>query len=169
MANFIKQLTMQIWGTNLGNWLFQSWQKQLSSTNVTMILEQVISPYSKRIDTSRHRGKVLLATNAEGFKKYVNDCDICKSNKPAHSNKNHLMGKYKEVHQPWQMISLDLQGILPRSSAGHCWLLVTTDWFTVYPIMMPLRKATAIKIVEIVETQVFPTQGVPEIIIADNG
>jgi hypothetical protein len=35
--------------------------------------------------------------------------------------------------------------------------------------MMPLRKATAIKIVEIVETQVFPTQGVPEIIIADNG
>jgi hypothetical protein len=79
------------------------------------------------------------------------------------------MGKYKEVHQPWQMISLDLQGPLPRSSAGHCWLLVITNWFTKYPIMMPLRKTTAKKIVGIVETQVFLTQGVPEIIIADKG
>jgi hypothetical protein len=34
---------------------------------------------------------------------------------------------------------------------------------------MPLRKTTAKKIVEIVGTQVFLTQGVPEIIIADNG
>jgi hypothetical protein len=66
-------------------------------------------------------------------KKYVNDCDICRSNKLANSNKTHLMGKYKKVHQPWQMISLDLQGPLPRSSAGHCWLLVITDWFTKYP------------------------------------
>jgi hypothetical protein len=33
--------------------VFQSRQKQLSSTNVTMILEQVISAYSKRIDASR--------------------------------------------------------------------------------------------------------------------
>jgi cell fate (sporulation/competence/biofilm development) regulator YlbF (YheA/YmcA/DUF963 family) len=102
-------------------------------------------------------------------KKYVRSCDVCKSNKPAPSNKTFLMGKFKDIHEPWQMISLDLMGPLPRSSAGNCWLLVITDWFTKYPILAPLRKATAKKITEIVEDRVFLTHGVPEIIIADNG
>jgi hypothetical protein len=35
--------------------------------------------------------------------------------------------------------------------------------------MRPLQKAMAKKIVEIVETQVFLSHGVPEIVIADNG
>jgi hypothetical protein len=67
------------------------------------------------------------------------------------------------------MISVDLQGPLPRSSAENCWLLVITDWSTKYPVLMPLRKATAKKIVEMVETQVFLTHGAHKIVIADNG
>jgi RNase H-like domain found in reverse transcriptase/Reverse transcriptase (RNA-dependent DNA polymerase)/Integrase zinc binding domain/Integrase core domain len=106
---------------------------------------------------------------ARDVKAYVSNCDVCKACKPAKTNKTYLMGKYKEVHEPWQMISIDLMGPLPRSSAGHAWLLVITDWFTKYPILTPLRQASAKKVVEVLEIKVFLEQRVPEIIIADNG
>jgi Integrase core domain len=88
---------------------------------------------------------------------------------PPKQKKTFLMGKYKEVHEPWQMISIDLMGPLLRSSSGHPWLLVVTDWFTKYPILVPLRQATAKKVVEILETKVFLEHRAPEKIISDNG
>jgi hypothetical protein len=134
MANFIKQPTMQIWGTNLKNWS--------ESAQAAVFHECHDDPRAGHFGVLKmHRRiaeKYYWPRMLKDVKKYVNDSDICKSNKPAHSNKTHLMGKYKEVHQPLQMISVDLQGPLPRSFAGHCWLLVITDWFTKYPIMMPL-------------------------------
>lgn len=49
------------------------------------------------------------------------------------------------------------------------YLLVIFDWFTKFTLLYPLKKATATKIVEIVENNVFLMFGVPQLIICDNG
>lgn len=101
--------------------------------------------------------------------KYVKSCSICKQVKHPTSKRQGLMGKFKNVDKPFQMLSIDLMGPLPRSTKLNSWLLVITDWVTKMPFLFPLRQATAAKIVKIVEENIFLIFGVPEIIIADNG
>lgn len=79
------------------------------------------------------------------------------------------MGKYKEAFAPFQMISLDFVGPITPSSRQNTVILVITDWFTKYVSCFALRRATASKVVQILEEQIFLTYGVPEIIIMDNG
>lgn len=101
--------------------------------------------------------------------KFVKSCVTCKQVKYPTSKRQGLMGKFKDVTRPFQMLSIDLMGPLPRSTKQNAWLLVITDWVTKFPLLFTLRTATAAKIVDIVEKNVFLLFGVPEIVIADNG
>lgn len=101
--------------------------------------------------------------------KYVKECIRCKSTKTSCQPKQGLMGKFKSVSQPWQMIALDLMGPFPRSSSGNTMLLVICDWFTKFVVLHPLRQATSKKVAEILEKKVFLEYGIPQIVIADNG
>lgn len=100
---------------------------------------------------------------------YVKNCETCKKCKNRNSQPQGLMGQYKEANRPWQMISLDLMGPFPSSSNQNTMLLVICDWFTKFPILVPMRRATGKKVSDILEKQVFLTYNVPEIVIADNG
>lgn len=100
---------------------------------------------------------------------YVKNCSICRESKVCHGKKQGLMGRYKMATSPFQMISLDFVGPLTPSSKQNTVILVITDWFTKYISCFALRKATASKVVQILEEQIFLTYGVPEIIIMDNG
>ena len=79
-----------------------------------------------------------------------------------------LMGSEKIVKFPFQIISMDILGPLPRSMQGNTNLLVVTDWFTKYVLLFPLKHPKAAHIVKLVE-QVFLIFGVPQFIICDNG
>lgn len=103
------------------------------------------------------------------IERYVKACSMCKQIKHPTSKRQGLMGKFKNVVLPFQMLSLDLMGPFPRSTKQNSWLLVITDWVTKMPFLFPLRQATASKIVKIVEENIFLMFGIPEIIIADNG
>lgn len=101
--------------------------------------------------------------------KYVKACITCKQCKHSNAKSQGLMGKFKNATRPFQMISLDFIGPLPRSTKMNTCLLVVTDWITKFPLLFPLRQATASKVVNILENNVFLIFGVPEIIVADNG
>lgn len=101
--------------------------------------------------------------------KYVNRCEICLQYKVEQQCPAGLMGKSKDVSQPWQLISTDIVGPLPRSSHGYRYLLVVADWFTKYTLLFPLRSAVASKIVHHIENDVFLVYGAPQMIICDNG
>lgn len=73
------------------------------------------------------------------------------------------------VSRPWELISADLVGPLPKSSQGHRFILVVCDYFSKFPIFIPLRNSTASKVVKAIEEQVFMLFGVPSSIIVDNG
>lgn len=78
------------------------------------------------------------------------------------------MGKFKEATRPFQVISMDLIGPLPRSTKQNTMLLVVVDWFSKYCFLQPMRQATSSKITSFVENNVFLEHGVPEIVIVDN-
>lgn len=101
--------------------------------------------------------------------KYVKSCEICNTAKQSSNKRAGLMGKPKIVTKPFQMISMDLLGPLPRSTKQNAYLLVITDRFTKYSSLFPIRQATASKIMDLVETRWFCIFGVPETIIMDNG
>lgn len=101
--------------------------------------------------------------------RYVTKCRVCLSQKAATCAPPGLMGTAKKVSFPWQTISIDLMGPLPRSTSGHSYLLVVADWFTKYPLIFPLRQATVGKIVSLIENEVFLMFGVPQTVMVDNG
>lgn len=100
---------------------------------------------------------------------YVRKCEICLANKSDHRPPPGLMGKCPEPSRPWQIISIDLCGPLPRSAKGYSFILVISDYLTKFVILVPLRQAIASAIVKAMEEQVFLTYGTPQLLICDNG
>ncbi|KAK9701510.1 Integrase core domain [Popillia japonica] len=101
--------------------------------------------------------------------KYVRKCSICASCKTSNLPNAGLMGSYKNINFPFQLISAGLLGLYPRSKNGNQYLLVVVDWFTKYCVVQPLAKATSKAIVKFIENQVFLIYGVPQIFVCDNG
>lgn len=102
-------------------------------------------------------------------REYVKKCVVCRMSKHDNIKPPGLMGKFRNVHTPCQVISMDLLGPFPRSRLGHTNLLIFSDWLTKYPCIIPLRSAVAKNVVKHTESRIFLEYGVPESIIMDNG
>lgn len=104
----------------------------------------------------------------QDVKQYVKNCEVCASHKVSQNLPFGQMGKHREVTAPWQVVSLDLMGPLPKSKKGNTMLFVITCWFSKLALLFPLRTAKADKICEILENQIL-LFGAPKAIISDNG
>lgn len=62
-------------------------------------------------------------------REYVRKCEKCLAHKPMLLKPAGLMGTQRTASQPWEIVSADLIGPLPRSSDGFKYLLVVTDLF----------------------------------------
>lgn len=100
---------------------------------------------------------------------YVRSCKICAEYKPEQKAPAGLMGSRPNINQPWQMISLDFIGPLPRSTRGYQYCLVVTDYFSKYVLIFALRTANAASLVRCVEEDVFLVYGSPQYLVCDNG
>lgn len=101
--------------------------------------------------------------------RYVRNCAICLTHKPLLKSPAGHMGKHPEVTKPWQTISVDFFGPLPRSSRGYKYIFVVTDTFGKFSLFFPIRTATAAAITRILEEQIFLVFGCPQYLICDNG
>src|SRR5699024_6431024 len=101
--------------------------------------------------------------------RYISKCKICCTVKADRRHPAGKMGSRPQITKPWQMISADLFGPLPRSTQGHEYVLVMVDYFSKYPIFAPMKQVTARKVIAEIEERAFLTFGVPEYIIVDNG
>lgn len=105
----------------------------------------------------------------QSVRKYVANCKICAAHKSVNQSRPGLMGAEKDISYPFQAVSMDLVGPLPKSKSGHQHILVVTDYFTKFVMVHPLRKATTKPIIKYLKDHVFYVFGVPEIVICDNG
>lgn len=101
--------------------------------------------------------------------RYIRKCSVCLKHKPLLNSPPGFMGKHPEVNKPWQMISIDLFGPLPRSTQGYKYIFVVTDTFSKFSLFFPLRTATAAAVSRIIEEQVFLVFGCAQYVICDNG
>lgn len=101
--------------------------------------------------------------------RHVRGCGVCASQKPEQRAPAGLMGSRPPVTRPWQVISLDFVGPLPRSSKGFTTILVVSEYLTKYVLTFPLRAANARNLAKTIEDQVFLVYGAPQKIICDNG
>lgn len=158
-------------GRRLSNW---QWKMVVPNDNRSEILRECHDdPKSAHLGVQKTIDKVMDRYYWPGLSKdvklYVKDCQVCKSSKSTNTKPQGFAGRQRIALNPWQMISMDLLGPFPRSKKGFTTLLVVSDWFTKYPCLIPLRKATAKNVVDSVESNIFQQFGVPESVIMDNG
>ena len=99
---------------------------------------------------------------------YVRGCQTCLAHKPLQQKPAGQMHA-TDVARPWEHVTTDLVGPLPRSRQGHTWLLMTQDRFSKWVELVPLRKATADAVTRAITDRVIMRHGKPEIVISDNG
>lgn len=101
-------------------------------------------------------------------KKYVNNCNVCSAQKHSQKARPGYMGKAKEISFPWEVISVDIMGPMPRSKRGNTYLLVVSDYFSKYVLLHPMRNATANVVCKFIEEETILVYGAPRIITVDN-
>lgn len=103
------------------------------------------------------------------IRSYIQACTTCKEIKAPFVAVTPEMGKMRQASYPWQIISIDFVGPLPRSRKGNQHLLVITDYFSKWVMLHPVRKLDSSAMCGVLKEQWFYRNSVPEIIITDNG
>lgn len=103
------------------------------------------------------------------IRNYVKQCGTCKEVKAASVPLVPEMGSMKLANRPWQMISADFIGPLPRSRRGNQHILVVSDYFSKWVMIQPVKSVGSSALCTILRDQWFLKNSVPEIIITDNG
>jgi len=102
---------------------------------------------------------------------YLRVCVECQKIKvPYAKNRHSGFLKSIPVCLPLEIVAADLVGpITPVSSAGHRYILVVTDHFTKYAIIIPLFDKTAKTVAEALFEKVFLHWGSPKRLLSDQG
>lgn len=100
--------------------------------------------------------------------RYVRNCTNCQTHKVDQRKPAGLMHA-NPVQRPWEQVTVDLIGPLPRSRQGHIWLLTMQDRYTKWLETRPLRQATAAKVTRGIAECIIYRHGCPDTLISDNG
>ena len=72
------------------------------------------------------------------------------------------------IGEPFARIAMDIVGPLPRSRAGHKYILVVCDYATRYPETIPMKTIDAERVAEEL-VKIFSRVGIPREILTDQG
>ena len=72
------------------------------------------------------------------------------------------------VSWPFDAWGLDVIGPLPKSSSGHLYILVVTDYFSKWVKVVPFREMKKEMVANFIRTHLIYRYGVPRYIITDN-
>lgn len=150
------------------------WKEVVAESNRTKVISENHEP-----PTSGHMGvfkthrRISLRYFWPGMYRdvlnFIKQCSTCSAYKHKTTLTPGQMGKPKQCYRPFQVISVDLVGPLPRSRSGYMHLLVVSCCFSKYTMLFPLRRATSANVAKNMENYVFLAHGIPETVITDNG
>jgi len=106
---------------------------------------------------------------AKDVQKYDNGCETCQRTK-IHCNKPHApLNPTDLATEPWETISMDVIGPLPKSQGFNA-ILVITEYVTKMKIFIPTTtKITSSGIAVVFHHEVFRKHGLPKKIISNRG
>lgn len=99
---------------------------------------------------------------------YCTTCHTCQKTSAVRQRDRAPLHPLPVISVPFQRIAMDIVGPLERSSAGHQYILVISDYATRYPEAFPLRSITTPKVINAL-VQLFSRVGIPEEILTDQG
>ncbi len=99
---------------------------------------------------------------------HCNTCTTCQKTSAVPQRSRAPLQLLPVISEPFRRIAMDIVGPLEKSSAGHRYILVISDYSTWYPEAFPLRTITTPKIVHSL-VQLFSRVGIPEEILTDQG
>jgi len=97
----------------------------------------------------------------------ISKCDFCNQAKNTPGRKM-VPVSMTPPKFPFQRISMDYAGPMPRTKLGNRYFLVIVDQFSRYLKVFPTKEASSQQTVKCLE-QVFAEEGVPEEVMSDNG
>lgn len=100
--------------------------------------------------------------------KFVNNCKLCLEHKIPQTKPAGFMHSTK-AHGPWDIVTLDFVGPLPKSKQSNCHILVMQDKFSKWVECIPLRVATSTGLTKALRERVCCHFGWPRLVITDNG
>jgi hypothetical protein len=107
-----------------------------------------------------------------GMYRWVNEtlqrCETCQVKNGAIPNQRGLLVSHVTGY-PFQKISIDFVGPLPRSKKGNEYMLTVSDCFTRWLEAFPCHRANAQVVVDKLITEIFPRFGVCDQIHSDRG
>ena len=130
-------------------------------------------------DCGRHPGKRRLyrqllqlgyywATMKKDSEELVKTCPTCQVLGDAiHAHPNMLQDMTTLWH--FHTLGLDLIGPINPPSNGHIWILATTEYFTKWVEVIPLKKATRAVVTNFIREHIITGFGTPKRLISDNG
>ena len=117
------------------------------------------------------KNRVYWPNMMQEIREYVKTCDICQTRKYPNQLKPGLLQSAEPPSAVFQTLHMDFIGPLPASSGGrnNKYVLVVVDELSKWPEFFPMRSATAKKVANCLEDQVFCRFGAPKTIVTDNG
>lgn len=103
------------------------------------------------------------------IKNYVASCDPCARRKGHKPGQKATLVIPKVIDFPWEKVALDIAGPLPMTERGNRFVLVITDHFTKYTLLIPLKDQRAETIADAFIEQVVTKHGVPKQLLTDRG
>ncbi|XP_038973019.1 uncharacterized protein LOC120105044 [Phoenix dactylifera] len=99
--------------------------------------------------------------------RFVKGCVLCSTSKPA----NRKVGLYTPLPvptRPWESVSMDFLGGLPKTRRGHDYLFVVVDRFSKMVVLMPCKKSiTGEEAARLFFENVWKIFGLPSSIVSD--
>ena len=98
----------------------------------------------------------------------VRTCEVCQRRDKKNPDQRYTLVSQR-VGYPFQKLSVDFVGPLPRSTKGNEYLLTVRDTFTRWIEAFPVKDATAEAVVRMLTREIFPRFGLCEQLHSDRG
>ena len=121
----------------------------------------------KKKTTEKIRRRFYWPTLFRDVADFCRSCDQCQ--KAGHRRVRRVtMMPLPVITEPFDRIAMDIVGPLPRSRAGHRYILVVCDYATRYPEAVAMRSIDAEHVAEEL-VRIFARVGLPREILTDQG
>lgn len=99
----------------------------------------------------------------------VRRCDACQRFSGKLKFSGNMPLRPIDVQPPFQQWGIDFIGEMPnKSSGGHSWILVATDYFTKWVDVIPIRNSTSKVVTDFLLNNIVTRFGCPERIVSEN-
>ena len=116
---------------------------------------------------NRILGRLYWPTLYRDVADFCRSCEACQKSTHCRGARAPMI-PLPVMAEPFERIAMDIVGPLPRSRAGHRYVLVVCDYATRYPEAVPLKTIDAECIAEEL-VKIFARMGIPKEILTDQG